>query len=113
MDDKLESVKKVGMHHYVMLSAAVILVIVYALPRVLVATFGVDSPWTSYFYKYGFGAIFFFIGVFLTLKSGACDLKRGHDRFWFRFLIIGFFWYLGMHGLWILASLHIPFLGDL
>lgn len=112
MDAKVDSAGKVGMHRYVMLTAAVILVVVYALPRVLVATFGVDSPWTSYFYKYGFGAIFFFVGVFIVLKGGACNLKRGHDRFWFRFLILGFFWYLAMHGLWIVASLTIPFLGE-
>jgi len=113
MEIETKPVKEAGRRHYVMVMAAVILLFVFTWPRLLVGVFGVDSPWTSHLYKYGFGAVFFFTGVFIVLKGGACNRERYQDRFWFRFLIIGFFWYLLLHALWITASLTIPFLGDL
>ena len=107
----MDKVKTPIATHYVLVTALLVVLAIFVWPRLLVDVFGVDSPWTSYLYKYGFGAIFFFIGVFLTLKSGACNLKRGQDRFWFRFLILGFFWYLAMHGLWIVNALVFPLRG--
>ncbi len=93
------------------LLAAVILLFLYAWPRLVVGAFGVDSPWTSHLYKYGFGAVFFFIGVYLVLRTGACDLRRYHDRGGFRLTLFGFFWFTVLHALWILAALAVPFKG--
>jgi len=113
MEIKTETIKAAGRGHYVLAAAAGILLFTLAWPRLLTGVFGVDSPWTSHLYKYGFGAVFFFTGVFIVLKAGACNRKRYQDRFWFRFLIFGFFWYLILHTLWIVAALTIPFMGDL
>ncbi len=88
-----------------------ILAIAYCLPRLLVSTLGAENPWTSYFYLYGFGAIYSGLGLLLILKSGACRLDRPRDRFWFSMLIAGFCYFAGLHALWIYLSLSIPYLG--
>jgi len=112
MEIETKAVKAGGGKNYVPIITAIILVFIFAWPRLLVGVFGIDSPWTSHLYKYGFGAVFFFTGVFIVLKNGACNLKRYQDRLWFRYLIIGFFWYLILHALWITASITTQFLGD-
>jgi hypothetical protein len=57
------------------------------------------------------GLIFFLIGLWVILKSGACRPGRGHDRFWLGVLIGGFIFFALLHAVWILAALHVPFLG--
>ena len=63
--------------------------------------------WFTYLYQYGLGGIVFGVGLWLIVKSGACDLGRRNERIWFIFLIVGFFWYAGLHFLWTLAALHL------
>jgi len=93
------------------LVAAGLLMIIYALPRLLVRWLGESDPWASYFYQYGFGLIFFLIGILLIRLSGACRPGRGRDRLWFRVLLGGFVFYAAGHALWIWAALRVPFLG--
>ena len=85
--------------------------VIYYYPRMLIARFGLDSPWTSYFYQYGFGFIAFMIGIWVILSTGACRPGRGRDGAWFLVLIGGFLFFLVLHGVWILAALRIPYLG--
>jgi hypothetical protein len=113
MSQKQPAAVERALNHYVIMMAAFVLAITWLIPRFLVGWFGLESPWTSYLYKYLLGTVFFFVGVFLVLKGGACNLKRPQDRYWFRFLILGLFWYISLHGLWILGALSVPFKGDL
>jgi hypothetical protein len=89
----------------------ILLAVVYFYPRMLIDRFGLDSPWTSYFYQYGFGFLAFTIGIWIILSSGACQPGRGRDGFWFLVLIGGFVFFLLLHGVWIIAALRAPFLG--
>ena len=88
------------------------LAIVYFFPRFLAGYLGKANPWTSYFYLYGFGLIFFSIGIWIALKSGACQLGRGQDSFWLKFLLCGYMILASLHGAWIKLALSIPFLGE-
>ncbi|MEM7395345.1 MAG: hypothetical protein AAF492_23685 [Verrucomicrobiota bacterium] len=89
-----------------------LLVVVFVYPRFLVNTLGKENPWTSYLYLYGFGTIFFSCGIVLILKTGSCKFGRGRDSFWFKVLLVGLLFFISLHGLWILAALKVPFLGD-
>jgi hypothetical protein len=91
--------------------AAVILYTVYAYPRYLIGSLGLDNPWTPYGYLYGFGLLFFLLGLWLIRAAGACRPGRGHDRFWFGVLIGGFVFFASLHAVWILAALHLPYRG--
>ena len=90
-----------------------LLAFIYAFPRLLISTFGLESPWTNYFYMYGFGAVFFGFGVALILKTGACQFKRGRDSHWFKILISGFVFFASLHAFWILLALNVPVKGGL
>ena len=92
--------------------AAVLLATAYFFPRFLANYFGQGNPWTSYFYLYGFGLIFFGMGVYIALKSGACQLGRGRDSFWLKFLICGYVGLASFHAFWIRVALSVPFLGE-
>lgn len=91
--------------------ALLLLAFIYVYPRLIINWLGEGNPWTSYLYLYGFGAGFFLMGIFIILRTGACRLDRGHDKLWFWVLLGGFFFFATVHGLWILASLNIPYLG--
>lgn len=84
------------------------LVFVYFYPHFLISQFGEASPWTSYFYLYGFGGYFFMIGLLLILKTGACKLGRGRDSKWFTILCSGFLLLVCMHAVWIYLAISIP-----
>ncbi len=88
-----------------------ILAIAYFFPRFLVNTLGMENPWTSFFYLYGFGAIYSGLGVLLVLKTGACRLDRPRDRFWMKMVIGGFFYFAALHAVWIYLAVSIPYLG--
>ena len=90
---------------------AVLLAVIYSYPRWIISKLGESSPWTSYLYQYGFGLVFFLMGIYLILKSGACKLGRGRDSFWLKVLFGGFIFFASAHALWIMASLNIPYLG--
>lgn len=113
MDVGSKEIKKAGKNHYVIITAALLLILTWAFPRILLNTLGMDNPWTSYLYLYGFGGVFFLVGIFIILKSGACQLGRGNDTFWFKVLLFGYFFYAAMHALWIVAALYIPVKGAL
>lgn len=95
-----------------LLVTSMCLIIAYFFPRFLTHHFGEGSPWTSYFYLYGFGLIFFGIGIWVALHSGACQPGRGRDSFWLKFLILGYIGLASLHGIWIQVALSIPFLGE-
>ena len=85
--------------------------ITYMYPRFLIQSFGADSPWTSFLYLYGHGFIFFSVGLWTILKTGACQLGRGYDTFWFKVLIFGFVFFATIHGTWVWLALSMPVKG--
>jgi hypothetical protein len=89
----------------------VLLAFIYTYPRLIIAWLGEGSPWTSYLYLYGFGLVFFLMGIYIILRSGACRLGRGRDSFWFGVLFAGFVFFAAMHAAWIVAAQKIPYLG--
>ena len=91
----------------------IVLVFSYIYPRAVISHFGIENPWTSYLYMYGFGLLTFAIGVTLILKSGACNLSRAKDRFWLKALLIGMVFFSSLHASWIYLALSIPFKGEL
>ncbi len=82
-------------------------------PRFLIENLGETSPWTSYFYHYGFGLFYTGSGLWLVLKTGACNLSRSRDCLWFCLIIIGFFSLAVLHAFWIHKALSAPFYGGL
>jgi membrane protease YdiL (CAAX protease family) len=90
-----------------------LLVFIFVFPRILISTMGAGSPWTSYLYQYGLGAITFLIGINLIKKSGSCQPGRGRDSLWFRWIIIGFFLFAIVHLVWIILALSIPVKGGM
>ncbi len=64
------------------------------------------NTWLPYIYLYGVGGVFFVAGMWITVKSGALDLKKKRHRFWFKVLIAGYFYFMAMHALWIVAALY-------
>ncbi|MGA1205158.1 MAG: hypothetical protein ACO3ZW_05035 [Opitutales bacterium] len=89
----------------------VLLLFIYAYPRLIIHWLGDENPWTSYLYLYGFGAGFFMMGIFIILRSKACQLGRGRDSRWFWILLVGFGFFAAIHALWIVASLNLPYMG--
>jgi hypothetical protein len=88
-----------------------ILAIAYLYPRMLQNLLGLENPWTSYLYLYGFGFIYSGSGILLSLKTGACRWDRPRDRFWLIMIVLGFCYFAALHGLWIYLSLSIPYIG--
>jgi hypothetical protein len=89
----------------------VLLITIYTYPRLIIGWLGEANPWTSYLYQYGFGLVFFLMGIYLILRSGACKPGRGRDSFWLGVLFAGFIFFAAGHALWIVAAQSIPYLG--
>lgn len=98
---------------FIVLFIIALLVFVFVFPRILISQLGSGNPWTSYLYQYGFGAIVFLIGINLIIRSGACQLSRVRDKYWFKWIIFGFFVFAITHLVWILLAIHIPVKGVL
>jgi len=64
------------------------------------------NTWLPFIYLYGVGGIFFVAGLIITTKSKALDLSKKRHRFWFYVLIGGFFYFMIMHAIWVVAALY-------
>ena len=84
------------------------LVFIYFYPRFLIAELGEANPWTSFLYLYGFGGLFFAVGLLLITRSGACVFGRGQDSKWFTILCTGFITLMSVHAIWIYLAISIP-----
>jgi hypothetical protein len=63
--------------------------------------------WLPYIYLYGLGGIFFISGMLLVKKAGAIDLTKKRHRYWYKVLIFGFFYFMILHAIWILAAMYL------
>ncbi len=89
----------------------IILVVTFFFPRFIISQLGTSDPWACYLYQYGFGLIVFGVGILLIFKTKACQLGRGRDGYWFKWLIGGFTIFAVAHALWILLALNMPVMG--
>lgn len=64
-----------------------------------------SHSWLPYIYQYGLGGVIFVIGLWITLKSGCFDPARPKHRKWLVVLILGFVWYMVLHGAMTWAAL--------
>ncbi len=89
-----------------------LLAFIYAYPRILLKFMDPGEAWMNYLYHYGFGVVFFGVGMTIMMRSGACKSGRGYDSHWIRFLVGGLIAYMSVHAVWILLAHNIPFLGE-
>lgn len=65
-----------------------------------------SHSWLPWIYQYGLGGILFIFGIAITLRAGSFSPKTNlKHRKWMTILLLGFVWYLCLHGAWILAAL--------
>jgi len=95
-----------------LLAVPIVLLLCWALPRLVVAVFGIDGVWTPFFYQYLLGGIVFGIGLLVIRVSGACDMSRAGARVWFRALVYGYLAYAAMHGVITWLAVSVPFRGQ-
>lgn len=88
-----------------------VLLFIHFYPKAIIEALGEDSPWTSYLYMYGLGTVVFLTGLWVILGNRSLQFGRGRDSYWFKVLIGGFFFFVTLHLVWILAALNIPYLG--
>ena len=69
-----------------------------------------NRVWLPYLYLYGVGGIFFFIGVFIILRSKSLKLDRPSHKSWFYILLFGFLNYMGIHAFFIFSAIGNSFL---
>ena len=75
----------------------------------LVAKLAVVSIWAPLIYQYTVGGLLFVLGITLSLRSRACDLKRANDRFWLAVLFVGIGVYFAVHlTVYLLAIFVLP-----
>lgn len=63
--------------------------------------------WLPYIYLYGIGGLFFVTGMILVKKAGGYNPLRKRHRFWWKVTIAGFFYFMVLHFIWILAALYL------
>jgi hypothetical protein len=64
------------------------------------------DSWLPFIYLYVGGGIFFVAGMIMIRKTKALDMQLKRHRFWWRIMIFGFFYFLIMHALLIIAALY-------
>ena len=57
-----------------------------------------ERVWLPFIYLYGIGGLFFFIGLWLVVRSGALRSSGRGAKRWIQVLLFGFFWYMLIHG---------------
>ena len=61
--------------------------------------------WIPYIYLYGVGGGIFLIGMFIILKSKSLKLEIVRHKNWYRILLFGFFYYMGIHGFFTFVAI--------
>ncbi|MCG6959429.1 hypothetical protein LJE82_05995 [bacterium BMS3Abin03] len=64
------------------------------------------DSWFPFIYLYVVGGIFFFSGIYLIKKSGAIDLTKKRHKKWYRIMLFGFFYFVFIHFILIIAALY-------
>ena len=67
---------------------------------------GFSDSWLPFLYLYIGGGIFFLAGMIFIRKTKALDMRLKKDRFWWKVMIFGFFYYAALHAILIIAALY-------
>lgn len=78
--------------------------IIYALPRLLSLYLTHENPWSSYIYMYTLGGLFFLTGLIVVIKTNSLNLNLKSDRIWLSNMILGFVFFISLHGAWVYIS---------
>jgi len=65
-----------------------------------------SNTWLPFIYLYAVGGIFFFTGMIIIRKAKGIDMRLKRDRKWWRILLFGYFYFMLIHALLILAALY-------
>ena len=60
--------------------------------------------WLCWLYQYGIGGAVFFTTLGLAATTGALRLGNRTDRWLLGVLVIGYFGFMAVHGIWIAAT---------
>ncbi len=63
--------------------------------------------WLPYIYLYGVGGLFFLSGLIIVKKAGGYNPLNKRHRYWWKVTIFGFFYFMVLHALIILAALYL------
>ncbi len=66
-----------------------------------------ENTWLPFIYLYVVGGIFFLAGLILIRRTKAIDMRLKRDRFWWKVLIFGYFYFAFMHAFLIIAALYL------
>jgi len=64
------------------------------------------NTWLPFIYLYGVGGIFFFAGMILIRKLKGIDMRKKKHRFWWKVMFFGYFYFMLIHALLIIAALY-------
>ncbi len=65
-----------------------------------------SHTWLPFLYLYGFGGLFFSLGLYIIYKSKSINLKRKAHRKWLKILVFGFAYFMIIHAILIIAALY-------
>ncbi|MHB8906119.1 MAG: hypothetical protein ACYC4T_07560 [Melioribacteraceae bacterium] len=65
------------------------------------------DSWLPFIYLYVGGGLFFLAGMILIRKTKAIDMRLKRDRFWWKAMIFGFFYFMVIHAFLIIAALYL------
>lgn len=65
------------------------------------------NSWLPFIYLYVGGGLFFLAGLILIRKTKAIDMRLKRDRFWWKAMIFGFFYFMAIHAFLIIAALYL------
>lgn len=65
-----------------------------------------SHSWLPFLYLYGFGGFFFLAGLIIVQRAKALSVRRKSHRKWRRVLIFGFFYFMLIHTILIIAAIY-------
>jgi hypothetical protein len=65
------------------------------------------DSWLPFIYLYVGGGLFFLAGMILIRRTKAIDMRLKRDRFWWKAMIFGFFYFMVIHAFLIIAALYL------
>lgn len=64
------------------------------------------DSWLPFIYLYVGGGLFFLTGMIIIRKTKAIDMRLKRERFWWKVLIFGYFYFVFIHVTLIIAALY-------
>ncbi|HOI30367.1 MAG TPA: hypothetical protein PLZ15_11485 [Melioribacteraceae bacterium] len=65
-----------------------------------------SHSWLPFIYLYVCGGIIFFTGMYIIHKSNSLDLRLKKNRRWRKVLYFGFFYFMIIHAILIIAAIY-------